>query len=121
MGKEEETAREAVGRIRSWLGGNPTFGREGNLPRLTVKFCGGCNPHVDRGSILQNIRERLGGRVFWVAWGEKADLLLILNGCPVSCAEREDVKEKSRWTLMISGNVVSGIEKRACHPRCPEK
>ena len=49
----------------------------------------------------------------WVAWGEEADLLLILNGCPVSCADREDVKEKGRRNLMISGHVVSGIEKAA--------
>jgi len=113
MSKEGETAREAVGKIRGWLRANPTFDGEGSSPRLTVKFCGGCNPQVDRGFILQTIREELLGQVLWVAWGEEADLLLVLNGCPVSCADREDVKEKGRRILMISGNIVSGIEKGA--------
>ena len=121
MGKEGETAREAVGRIRGWLGENQKFGGEENLPRLSVKFCGGCNPQVDRGLLLKILREELVGQVLWVAWGEEADLLLILNGCLVSCADREDVKEKSRRTLMISGNVVSGMEKGTSLPRCPEK
>ncbi len=121
MGKEGETAREAVDRIRGWLGENPKFGGEGNLPRLSVKFCGGCNPHIDRGFLLQIIRESLVDQVLWVSWGEEADLLLILNGCLVSCADRGDVKEKTRGTLMISGDVVSGIEKGTCFARCPEK
>jgi hypothetical protein len=111
MSKEKKVAEEAIGRIRNWLMGNAKVRGKGDLPRLAIKFCGGCNPLLDRGSISKIIREKLGEEVSWADWEEDTDLLLILNGCPASCADRPDVQKKCRHTLIISGAFVSAIEK----------
>jgi hypothetical protein len=109
-------AKEAIGRIRNWLRGNSKVRAKGDLPRLAIKFCGGCNPLLDRGFISKIIREILREEVSWVDWGEDMDLLLILNGCPASCADRPDVQKKCRHTLIISGEFVSGIAKGGDRP-----
>jgi len=43
---------------------------------------------------------------------EKADLLLIINGCFGSCAERPDVQEKALENLIIRNHSVSAIKKK---------
>jgi hypothetical protein len=134
MDKEREIAREAVHRIRSFSTDRPNCSGEENLLRLSVKFCGGCNPHMDRGAVLEIIRSELLGQVRWVSWGEETDLLLLLNGCPVSCTDRPEVRETSRRILKISGDLVSGIEEgtgasssrgaafaKGCLSICPER
>jgi hypothetical protein len=53
LSEEEKLASEAVQKIRSWLE-KETEGRGGEFSsRLAVKFCGGCNPVLERGELAQ--------------------------------------------------------------------
>jgi hypothetical protein len=109
---EEKLAREAIARIRGWIEDESKARKGGSFsPALGVKFCGGCNPVIERGALAQAIREGLSGMVRWVPWEEGADLVLIINGCVIACAERAEVQKKAGAILTVEGNTVSEIEK----------
>jgi hypothetical protein len=110
LSEEEKLAREAVHKIRAWLE-KETEGRGGEFTsRLAVKFCGGCNPALEREDIARKIREGLPASE-WVSWEEGADLVLIINGCTTACAEREEIQKNSRACLEIQPGGVSEIKK----------
>ncbi len=108
---EEKLAQETISQIRRWFEKRETASRKILSPRLAVKFCGGCNPSFDRGAVAQILRRDLPD-VRWVPPDEKADLLLIINGCFGSCAERPDVQEKALENLIIRNHSVSAIKKK---------
>lgn len=110
MSEEEKLAREAVQRVRNWLE-EETEGRRGRFtPRLAIKFCGGCNPLIERGEVARKIREEL-AEARWVSWEGESDLLMAINGCPTACAEREEIRKNSKASLVIHPGGVSDIEK----------
>ncbi len=80
---------------------------------MAIKFCGGCNPIIERGFLAQTIREGLAAMVHWVALEEKPDLVLIINGCLTACADRADIQKKALASLTIQGHTISGIEKKS--------
>lgn len=56
-------------------------------PQVSIRFCGGCNPRIDRGRIakeLQGIFESLGMRVIFNS--SVADIVVYLSGCLSGCA-----------------------------------
>lgn len=57
------------------------------MKKVQVKFCGGCNPHIDRGLVYKKIRElsRGEGFVFTTEDGSGASLILLIEGCPTGC------------------------------------
>lgn len=107
---ELEAARQAGGKIRGWLEEERRSRGEAFVPRLSIKFCGGCNPVTDRGFLARGIREILGTAVDWVPWEEKADMVIIINGCLTACADRAEVQQNARFFLEIQGYSVSRIE-----------
>jgi len=108
---EETLAREAIAEIRAWNDRWRKARGENSTPRLAIKFCGGCNPYIERGLIAHKIREGLLGLVSWIPPEEGADLLLIINGCLAACADRPEVKEKSSDFLIIRGKTISKSRK----------
>jgi len=108
--EEEKLAQEALAHIRSWLGKVAAAGRNFLVPRLAVKFCGGCNPSFERIAVAQILHRDLPD-VCWVLPEEEADLLIIINGCLGSCAERPEVQERAFENLIIRNHSVSTIRK----------
>jgi hypothetical protein len=106
---EERLARECVAKIRAWAEKRKRAAGGGSLPRLTIKFCGGCNPAIERGQLARIIREHLAGLVRWVPAEEETDLLLIMSGCLTACADRAEVKEKAAAYLIIAGPTIFSI------------
>ncbi len=101
---EEFLVQKAIGEIERWLI------EEGNFApsRIAIKFCGGCNPTYERGDVAQIIKESI-PNVRWVSADAEADLLIIINGCNCSCAQRPEIEEKGRFCLAIRGDGVSKI------------
>ena len=110
MSEEEKLAREAAKGVWAWLE-KEKESRGGEFsPRLAVKFCGGCNPMIERGEVDRRVREELGPEMRWVPWEEESDLVLIINGCPTACAERAEIGKNSKALLEIRAGGVSEIE-----------
>jgi len=94
--EEKKLAQEGAAQIRKWVE-EKKLKRISSCPRLTIKFCGGCNPEMDRSRVAQIIHRELLGRVQWEPADEKpADLLLMIQGCSVACADRPEIKERAR-------------------------
>ncbi len=104
MTVEEFLAQKAVGEIARWLREVGNF----NLPRLAIKFCGGCNPSYERGEVSRIVKESL-TKVRWVSVDAETDLLIIINGCNTSCAQRPEIEEKGRYCLSIRDGGISKI------------
>jgi len=105
-----QIARKALELIRAWLKRNAPAG--GKVPsRMAMKFCGGCNPTIERGVVARAVRDGLPRTIQWVAVEEEADLLIILNGCWSACADRPEVCRKASEVLNISPGMISEIRR----------
>lgn len=54
--------------------------------RILIKYCGGCNPTIDRVNIVKLLLAKLEGTIKVVS-GESdvTDVVLFVCGCPTSC------------------------------------
>jgi len=103
---EEILIREAVSGIRKWLQKKGQGEENISLPRVGIKFCGGCNPVIERGLVAQRIRGELEEEARWVSGEEETDLLLIVNGCRTACADTAEVRS-GRPVVVVAGESVS--------------
>ena len=80
----------------------------GNFRMIGVKYCGGCNPHIDRSALVQEIERLLSPGWKMVAdqptnqW-EKA---ILVCGCPVACADRPAIRNLARQWVLVSGPMI---------------
>lgn len=101
---EEFLAQKAIEEIKRWLR------EEGNIrsPRLALKFCGGCNPSYERGGVAHLVKESLPD-VRWVSTEAEVDLIIIINGCNSSCAQRPEIEAKGDFCLVVREDGISKI------------
>ncbi len=111
VSKEARLARDVLAKIRAWVGRRKRERGGNSRPRLAIKFCGGCNPAIERGQLARIIRQDLAAGVRWVSAEEEVDLLLIICGCLTACADRAEVKEKAAQSLAIAGPRISVIQR----------
>jgi len=71
--------------------------------RVGVKYCGGCNPEYDRVALVEQIKEKLEGKVGFVPPESKGvDIILAVHGCKTACANLSSFRGIETWT--VSGN-----------------
>ena len=70
--------------------------------KVCIKFCGGCNPRIDRVRVAEEIKTQL------AAWGiegvynkPEADFFVYISGCAASCASQRI--ENSQASVIIAG------------------
>ncbi|AFM24315.1 hypothetical protein [Desulfomonile tiedjei] len=73
-----------------------------------IKYCGGCNPQIERSEIVDRLT-----RLFPEDWllerGEPADrwdIVILVCGCPVACLDRPETRGLARNYILISGSMV---------------
>lgn len=78
---------------------------------VSIIFCGGCNPRIDRGCLANSIRclaEELNLRVVFNR--TDADLIIYLSGCSANCAWR--YKQADKAHVIVSGAAVDAFAVR---------
>jgi len=71
--------------------------------RVGVKYCGGCNPEYDRVALVEQIKERLEGKVSFVPpESDGVDIILVMNGCRTACADLSGFRGIETWR--VTGN-----------------
>jgi hypothetical protein len=78
-------------------------------PTIGIRFCGGCNPRIDRGRIaleLEQALEGLGHRVVFNS--PDADFTIFLSGCMSGCAFKYNPKAPPY--VMVAAATVDGEE-----------
>lgn len=79
-----------------------------------VKYCGGCNPRMDRTAFLARIKEKLPDMSFDYVNPEKVyEKLLVICGCPSQCADISAVQVTGPvlwvWEADRLGEIVSKL------------
>ena len=79
--------------------------------KIGVKYCGGCNPEIDRSAVVEGIYKGLkksGREIVLVTDKEtKIDILLLVNGCQHACLEEEyPIFEEGVPVISIRGAMV---------------
>jgi len=80
---------------------------------IKVKYCGGCNPEINRVGLVESLKEEIekkGLRVNFVGQDtENADLLLLVNGCRHACLEEQYLPfENGQGVISIEGEALNG-------------
>ena len=58
--------------------------------RVALKYCGGCNPTVDRAEYVAEIRSLAGDQIEWVTLDDgNWEKVLLIHGCEAACLEKK--------------------------------
>ena len=77
--------------------------------KLAVKYCGGCNPSIDRAELVGKVAVLLAERnADWKLVTLKEsdyDAVLLVNGCPVGCVQKQFLHE-TRPVILVAGESI---------------
>jgi len=75
---------------------------------IHLKYCGGCNPEIDRPAVVKRLEELFLSSNLKVKFdfnsNKNTDLLILVNGCPHACLEEDNLNS----TTMIPCFSVQG-------------
>ncbi len=76
--------------------------------KIGVKFCGGCNPEINRSRIYKELQQRfpeLCGLIRDKTQG-LWDVGILLCGCPVACADSVELRRMAHQWILVGGTLV---------------
>jgi len=88
----------------------------GNMKLIGIKYCGGCNPVIDRKKLAQEI-EKLLSPEYSLSKDESFnnwDIGILICGCLTACADKPEFKNLARKWIVVAGNSID-------HNKAPEK
>ena len=78
--------------------------------KVTLKYCGSCNPRVDLRRIASHVArlavERGDFELVPLAEND-IDIVVILCGCPRACGNKEEVRDRAKISLVTAGESVN--------------
>ena len=77
-----------------------------------IKYCGGCNPEIDRSGVAKEIQAFLpkGFKLVDGAAPTPWDFGILICGCGVACAQDPELMSLARQWILVSGTVVDDVE-----------
>jgi hypothetical protein len=74
---------------------------------IGIKYCGGCNPHIDRTKLVQEIKKLLPPEyIFKTKQSSPWDIGIMVCGCPTACADKLEYKNLARNWIVVAGNSI---------------
>jgi 3-hydroxyacyl-[acyl-carrier-protein] dehydratase len=75
---------------------------------IGVKYCGGCNPHIDRSGLVREIEKLLQPdcRLTTDAPSSRWETAIFVCGCPIACVDRPAVRNMSRHWIRVAGETI---------------
>lgn len=73
-----------------------------------IKYCGGCNPEIDRPGLVERVAELLSGECV-LETGEPSepwDVAIFVCGCPTACLDRRKSGALASKCILVSGSMV---------------
>lgn len=77
--------------------------------KIKIKYCGGCNPEIERGNVVKKFRELVAESPFKnkILFDEGNDILIKINGCPHACLDEEvELDKHCRHTISVKGKTI---------------
>jgi hypothetical protein len=74
--------------------------------KVGVKFCGGCNPYINRKNVIDRVKELLVPDKYMFEYFnfDGCKMFLVINGCSLNCAKFE----KAANVITVAGFKVDG-------------
>jgi hypothetical protein len=73
---------------------------------IGIKYCGGCNPHIDRTKLVQKISELLPEYRFTTERSAQWEIGIMVCGCQTACVDKPEFKNLARKWIVVAGNSV---------------
>jgi hypothetical protein len=75
---------------------------------IGIKYCGGCNPLIDRPGLVREIEKSLqpGLRLATDMSSTPWEIGILICGCPTACVDRPDVRGLSERWIRVGGSTV---------------
>ena len=74
---------------------------------IGIKYCGGCNPHIDRTKLVRVIKELLPPEyIFTTKQSSVCDIGIMVCGCLTACADKPELTKLARKWIIVAGNSV---------------
>ncbi|MFC2040618.1 hypothetical protein ACFLTW_05600 [Chloroflexota bacterium] len=78
--------------------------------KVSLRYCGSCNPHVDLGRIahhLAGVANRRGDLLLVAGTEESVDIAVILCGCERSCGATKEAMDNAKFSIVVAGENLS--------------
>ncbi len=78
------------------------------MKKICVKYCGGCNPQIERSRFVDELKKTLARdlRLEICHSMETWALGILVCGCPVACADRPETRSLALEWIVVSGPAV---------------
>jgi hypothetical protein len=75
---------------------------------IGIKYCGGCNPHIDRAKLALEIEKLLPPECSLTTQPSSNpwDIGIMICGCPTACADKPDIRSLARKWIVVAGSSV---------------
>jgi len=77
--------------------------------RVGVKFCGGCNPYIDRVAVFEAIRAKASTVHFVASYENNIAGILYVCGCQIACPLDDVSAANSGNMVIIAGETIDGV------------
>lgn len=75
---------------------------------IGIKYCGGCNPHIDRAKLALEIEKLLPPEYNLITDQafNRWDIGILICGCPTACVDKPDLRSLARKWIVVAGNSI---------------
>ncbi len=89
---------------------------------ISIQFCGGCNPRIDRGRLALDLKRELEGMGFQVSFNNpESDFVIFLSGCMSSCAFKFNPRNPPYVSVAANTVDIEEVEKSRIVPEVLRK
>lgn len=74
--------------------------------KLRIKYCGGCNPLIERTQVAKKAIDILRKSVEVAIVESEADVGIIVAGCEVACVDKSEFEDQAKQWVVVGGNLV---------------
>jgi hypothetical protein len=75
---------------------------------IIIKYCGGCNPVINRSQIVNELKQSLPPDISLVndQTPKKPELGIMMCGCSSACLDREEIRRLAHEWIVVGGSYV---------------
>jgi hypothetical protein len=84
----------------------------GSKIRVSLKYCGSCNPYIELSKIANELKEtikRESDLMLVSPQSNHIDTMVILCGCPRACGNKEEIRSKAAQSIVVAGETIDMV------------
>lgn len=77
--------------------------------KLRIKYCGGCNPIINRSKLVKEVINALSKEVDVEIVDNDADVGILVGGCQVCCPNLSQIEDQAKQWVIVGGDLVDHL------------